>query len=114
VWFLRELARLILRIALATAVALALAALLSAVSVNGFDASARILCITFGCILLALAGVGRGSNVERYVDRNVTKVAWGTIPGFDALRTRPEDPRLAPGIVFFLSGLALIAVGVTI
>ena len=35
-------------------------------------------------MLLALAGVGSGSNLERYMDRNVTKVAWGSIPGFDA------------------------------
>jgi hypothetical protein len=48
------------------------------------------------------------------MDQGVTKAAWGTIPGFDALRPRPEDPKLAPGAVFFSSGLVLIVLGVAV
>jgi hypothetical protein len=113
-WLVRELVRLLVRIAVAAAVALALAAILGAVSSRGFFADARILCVVIGCMLLAMAGVGRGSNIERYADRSVTKVAWGQIPGFDALKTRPEDPTLAPGAVFFCSGLVLIAIGLAL
>jgi hypothetical protein len=113
-WLVRELVRLIVRIAVGAAVALALAAILAIVSSRGFLADARILCIVIGCMLLAMAGVGRGSNVERYMDRNVTKVAWGEIPGFDALKPRPEDPTLAPGAVFFCSGIAVIAIGIAL
>lgn len=113
-WLARELVRLILRIALAAGIALAAAALLAAVGVNGFVPTARILCIVFGCMLLAMAGVGRGSNVERFMDQGVLQAAWGTIPGFDAMRPRPEDPTLAPGAIFFCSGLAVIAVGIFI
>lgn len=113
-WLLRELVRLVLRIALAIVIALAVALVLALVSANSFTSSARILTIVFGCMLLAMAGVGRGSNVERFMDQGVMQAAWGTIPGFDALRPRPEDPRLAPGAVFFCSGLALIVLGVAV
>jgi hypothetical protein len=114
VWVVRELVRLVVRIAVCVVVALALAGLLAAVSAQGFAFDARILCIVIGCMLLAMAGVGSGSNVERYMDRNVTKVAWGTIPGFDAAKRNPEDPTLSPGAAFFCSGVVVIVVGVLI
>ena len=53
----------------AIVVALTLAGLLAAVSAQGFTFAARILCIVIGCMLLAMAGVGSGSNLERYMDR---------------------------------------------
>ena len=111
-WVVRELVRLVMRIVVITAVTLGIAALLALVSVGSFDTSARILCIVVGCMLLAMAGVGRGSNVERYMDTSVQQAAWGNIPGFDAVRPRPEDPTLAPGAAFFCSGLALIVIGI--
>ena len=113
-WVVRELVRLFVRIAACVVVALALAALLAAVSAQGFAFDARILCIVIGCMLLAMAGVGSGSNLERYMDANVTKVSWGVIPGFDASKRNPEDPTLAPGAAFFCSGLAVILVGILI
>ncbi len=114
-WILRELVRLLVRVVLAAAIALALAGILAVVGVNGFVPTARILCIVFGCMLLAMAGVGRGSNVERYADQNVTKVIWGTIPGFDSFTPRrPNVPTLAPGPVFSFAGVAVIAVGIFI
>jgi hypothetical protein len=66
-------------------------------------------------MLLAMGAIGRGSNVERYADANVTKIAWGTIPGFDAFaRRRPSEPTLAPGAVLFCSGLAVLAIGLAL
>ena len=59
-----------------------------------------------------MAGVGRGSNVERYMDANVTKVAWGSIPGFDGMKRNPTDPTITPGAAFFLSGLVVVAIGI--
>jgi hypothetical protein len=111
-WLVRELARLVLRIAVAVAVTALLAVVLAAVGATPFMTAGRILCIVFGCMLLAMAGVGSGSNVDRYMSQSVVKVAWGTIPGFDAMRRNPEDPTLSPGAVFFCSGLAVIALGV--
>jgi hypothetical protein len=113
-WIVRELVRLVMRIVVITAVTLAVAALLALVSAGSFDTNARILCIVVGCMLLAMAGVGRGSNVERFMDTSVQQVAWGNIPGFDAVRPRPEDPTLAPGAAFFCSGLALIVIGIAL
>jgi hypothetical protein len=112
VWFVREMVRLVVRIVIATLIAFVLAGALSAVSVHSFQTSARVLCIVFGCILLAMAGVGSGSNLERYMDRNVTKVAWGSIPGFDSNKRNSEDPTLSPGAVFIGSGIALLAIGI--
>jgi uncharacterized membrane protein len=114
VWLVRELLRLVVRIAVVAVAALATAGILAAIGSGGFHTDARILCIVLGCMLLAMAGVGRGSNVERYMDQNVTKVAWGHIPGFDAMKRNPEDPTLAPGAAFFCSGLIVIVLGVLI
>lgn len=113
-WVVRELLRLVVRIAVCVAIALGIAAILAAVSSQGFTFDARILCIVIGCMLLAMAGVGSGSNLERYMDTSVTKVAWGVIPGFDASKRNPEDPTLAPGAAFFCSGLAVIVLGILI
>jgi len=112
VWVARELARLLVRIVVCTAVALGIAAILAAISSQGFHSDARVLCIVIGCMLLAMAGIGRGSNVERYMDTNVTKVAWGVIPGFDGFKRNPEDPTLAPSAAFLCSGIAVIAIGI--
>ena len=111
-WVFRELVRLAIRIVLVAAVALALAAVLALLSAGGFHKDARILCVVFGCFLLAMGGVGSGSNLERFMDTGVQQAAWGNIPGFDAVRARPEDPRIAPGPALFASGLVLIALGV--
>ena len=61
-----------------------------------------------------MAGVGSGSNVERFMDTSVQQVAWGNIPGFDAVRRHPEDPSLTPGAVFFCSGLVLLVLGIAV
>ncbi|HEY6962477.1 MAG TPA: hypothetical protein VI408_11360 [Gaiellaceae bacterium] len=111
-WLVRELVRLVVRIVVIAAVAFLIALVLAVATSGSFDKDARIMCIAIGCILLAMAGVGSGSNVERFMDQNVTFVAWGSIPGFDAMRPRGEDPRLAPGAALFVSGLVVVALGV--
>lgn len=113
-WLVRALARLGVQIVVISAVTILLALALAAVSAGSFHADARVLGIVFGCMLVAMAGVGRGSNVERFADRGVMQAAWGTIPGFDALKSHPEEPRLSPGAALFVSGIVLIALGVTI
>ncbi len=113
-WVFRELARLLVRVAVITAVTLALAGVLALVSAGSFLHDARVLCIVFGCMLFAMGGIGRGSNVERFADRGVMQAAWGTIPGFDALQSHPEEPHLAPGPALVLSGVALLAIGIAV
>ena len=110
-WVVRELVRLVVRIVVAAAVAAALAGILALVSAGGIGSVHGTI---IGCGLLAMAGVGSGSNIERYMDTSVQQAAWGNIPGFDAVRPHPEDPSLAPGPAFFCSGLVLIVIGIVV
>jgi hypothetical protein len=114
-WVARELARLVLRIVAIAGAALVLALVLAAVGAGGFQKDARVFALLFGCVLLGMAAIGgRGSNIERYADQSVMQAARGRIPGFDAINPHPQDPRLAPAPAFFLSGVVLIALGVTV
>jgi hypothetical protein len=113
VWIVRELARLGLRVVVISAVVLVIGAGLALLGAGSFDANARVLGITLGCLLMAMGAVGRGSNIERFSDQGVMQAAWGTIPGFDALQSHPEEPHLSPGAALFLSGLVVVALGVT-
>jgi hypothetical protein len=114
VWVVRELARLLIRIAVIVGAALVVAVVLAALGAGSFHGDVRVLDIVLGCVLMAMGAVGRGSNVERFSDQGVMQAAWGKIPGFDALQSHPEEPHLAPGAALFLSGLVLVALGVTV
>jgi hypothetical protein len=113
-WVVRELVRLVVRTVVIAAVAILIGGVLAIVSAGDFYSDTRILLIVLGCMLLAMAGVGRGSNVERFMDTGVQQAAWGNIPGFDAIRARPEDPSLSPGAAFFFSGLVVVVVGILV
>ena len=107
-WLLRELVRLVEKIILGFLIALALAALWATVSEHSFSHDLYITTLVMGCVLLLMGAVGRGSNFDRGMDFGVTQAAWGRIPGFSSLERRGEDPTLNPGIVFVLTGLALL------
>jgi xanthine/uracil permease len=113
-WLVRALARLVVQIVVISAVTVLLALLLATVSAGSFHSDGRVLGLVFGCMLLAMGGVGRGSNIERFSDQGVMQQVWGTIPGFDALQSHPDEPRLNPGIALFLSGLVLVALALTV
>ena len=106
--------RLIERVAIAFAVALALAVLWAAVSDQGLTHSLRATCLALGCLALLMGGIGSGSNFERGMDYSITQEFWGKIPGLSTLERKGEDPTLAPGIVFFLTGVALLAFGLLV
>jgi hypothetical protein len=108
-WLVRELVRLAEKIVFGFLVALALAAIWAAVSEHSFAHDLYVTTLTIGCALLLMGAVGRGSNFDRSMDFGVTQAAWGRIPGFSSLERRGEDPTLNPGIVFVLTGLALLA-----
>ena len=108
-WLVRELLRLIEKIVLGFLIALALAALWAAVSEHAFSHDLYITTLTLGCALLVMGAIGRGSNFDRGMDASVTQAAWGRIPGVSSLNRRGEDPTLNPGIIFALTGLALLA-----
>ena len=108
-WLVRELFRLAEKIVLGFVVALLLAVLWAAVSEHSFSHDLYVTTLTLGCALLLMGAVGRGSNFDRGMDASVTQAVWGRIPGMSTLNRRGEDPTLNPGIVFVLSGLALLA-----
>ncbi len=108
-WLIRELVRLVERIVLGFLIALGLAALWAVVSEHSFPHDLHITTLVIGSFLLVMGAVGRGSNFERSMDFGVTQSAWGRVPGFSSLERRGEDPTLNPGIVFALTGLALLA-----
>jgi hypothetical protein len=111
VWIVRELLRLLEKIAIAFVAAFALAALWAAVSKHAFWFDFRNTCWLVGAFLLLMAGVGRGSNFERMMDSSITQAAWGRVPGVDPLALHPEDPTLTPGAVFVGAAIVLFVVG---
>ena len=108
-WVVRELVRLVEKIVVAFVIALALAVLWATVSQHSFSHDLYVTTLTLGCALLLMGAIGRGSNFDRSMDAGVTQAAWGRIPGMSTLNRHPEDPTLNPGVVFVLSGLALLA-----
>ena len=110
-WIARELVHLVVRVAIAFVIAVAIAALWAAVSEHSFRHDLRVTTITLGLVLIGMAAIGRGSNFERAMDFGVTEAYWGRVPGMSSTRRTGEDPTLSAGAVFFLSGAALLALG---
>ena len=110
-WLLRELIRLLERIAIAFIVALVIAEL-RALAVGGDTWHGfKVSCLILGALLFLMGAVGRNNNFERRMDYGITEAAWGRIPGVSSLQRNPEDPSLTPGAVLGGAGLALLAVG---
>ena len=108
-WIVRELVRLLARVAIAFLVALVVATLWAAVSEHGFAQDLRTTCLILGCVALLMGAIGRGLNFERRMDYGVTETFWGRMPGMSSLERRGEDPTLAPGVVFVVTGVLLLA-----
>jgi uncharacterized membrane protein len=110
-WLVRELIRLLERIALAFIIALVIAEVralaLGGDTWHGF----KVSCLIMGAVLVLMAAIGRNNNFERRLDYGITEAAWGRIPGVSTLKRNPEDPSLTPGAVLGAAGLALLAVG---
>ena len=110
-WIGRELLRLVARVAVALALALAFAAVWAAVGPDSFETNLRRTCLAVGSIALLVGAIGRGSNFERAMDAGVAHNFWGRVPGMSTLRSSGEDRSLTPGATFFLTGVALFALG---
>jgi uncharacterized membrane protein len=108
-WLIRELIRLLERIALAFIIALVIAEVralaLGGDTWHGF----KVSCLIMGAVLVLMAAIGRNNNFERRLDYGITEAAWGRIPGVSTLKRNPEDPSLTPGAVLGAAGLALFA-----
>jgi hypothetical protein len=81
------------------------------VSVHGFEHDLRNTCLIVGGLALGMGAIGRGSNFDRAMDFGVTRTYWGRVPGMSTLQRAGEDRTLTAGAVFFLTGLALLALG---
>jgi len=111
-WVLRELVRLLERIAIAVVIALLLALIQVPFRNNGgFVAGFQLSCIIVGAFLLLMAGAGGDSNFARHLDYGVTAAALGRIPGVSTLQRTGEDPHLSASAVFVSSGVVLLVIG---
>lgn len=109
-WILRQLANLVLRVAVAGLIVLVLSELVAVI--RGGDAfhTFQIMCYLFGGLLLLLGAAGNGSAASR-------RVNWGQItPGrggvmFRGFRPRPDEPQMTATAVFVATGILLIVLG---
>ena len=105
-WFLRELSRLLFRIAVAVAIACVIAGARALVSGGGFLHAWKITDLLLGCFLLLLAAGSRSSGAAR-------RLNWTVItPRLPQPIARAEGPQLTAAAVFAGSGLVVIALGV--
>ena len=109
-WIVRELIRLVEKIAIGFAVALVIALVWATISKHSFRTDFRNTCLLVGALTVLMGAMGRGSPFERRMDYGITEQAWGRIPGVSSLKFNPEDPTLTAGAVFIGSGAALLAV----
>jgi hypothetical protein len=110
-WLLRELLRLVEKVVTGILIALAVAAVWAAVSKYSFTHNLHLTTLILGAFLIVMGAIGSGSNLDRGMDFGVTQAAWGRIPGVSTTTRTGEDPTMRPGIVLFLTGLALLAFG---
>ncbi len=108
-WVVRELSRLVFRVAVAVAIATTIAAVKAAASGGGMLYTWRITLFALGCLMLLLAAAGRGAANRRLnagVDHGPT-----FIMRFPGAARRPEDPTLSESAVFVGAGAVLLVLG---
>ena len=114
-WLVRAFAQLVLVTAIVFAIAGAAAGLLAIVSAGEFVDGLRIMTLLIGALLVMMGAAGGGGALSRAADAEARQAALGRLPGIPSwAETRPEEPMISSGIVFAVSGFALIAVGLLI
>ena len=108
-WIVRELLRLLEKIAVAFVVALMIAIVWATLGKHSFTVELRNTCLLVGALTMLMGAMGRNSSFERRMDYGITEHAWGRIPGVSTLKLNPEDPTLTAGAVFAGAGAALLA-----
>ena len=108
-WIVRELIRLVEKIAIGFLVAVLIALGWAALSKHSFVTDFRNTCLLVGALTMLMGAMGRNTPFERRMDYGITEQAWGRIPGVSTLKFNPEDPTLTAGAVFFGAGATLLA-----
>ena len=107
-WIVRELSRLLVRIAVAVLIASLIAEIRALASGGDFFHTWKITLLLLGCVMLLLAaGSGRTTAAAR-------RVNWAVItPGLpQPIFARVEGPQLTAPAVFVGSAFALFALGI--
>jgi hypothetical protein len=111
VWALRELTRLLEKIALAVLIAIVIAELRTLVSGGDRLHTFQISLIVVGALLMMMAAVGPGTNYERRV--GVMGRYWGSRTGVHD-SGEPTGPVLTTNAVLLVSGAVVILLGLLI
>jgi hypothetical protein len=110
-WILRELSRLLVRIAVAVVIASAIAGVKAAASGGGMLHTWRITLIVLGCLMLLLAvGGNRQTGANRRVHARIDHAA-NFILRMPRVPVTAGGPTLTANAVFVGSALALFALG---
>jgi type III secretory pathway component EscS len=109
VWVVRELLRLLSRIAVAVLIAIVIAEVRT-LSAGGDTMHAfQISLLVIGATLIALAAMSPGSAYSRRLDYVAHR--WNRAFGADSVGVRIEGPELTPAAVFVGSGLVVLVLG---
>ncbi|HST18618.1 MAG TPA: hypothetical protein VLK36_13175 [Gaiellaceae bacterium] len=107
-WALRELTRLLEKIALAVLIAIVIAELRTLVAGGDRVHTFQVSLIIVGAVLMMMAAVGPGTNYER--DLSVMGRYWGSRSGVKDTG-EPRGPVLTANAVLLLSGAVAIVLG---
>jgi hypothetical protein len=108
-WVVRELCRLLVRVAVAVGIATLIAEVHALVYGGDYLHTWRITMLALGCLMILLGGAGGSTTMSRRV------VNWGEItPGrggtiMDGFFADVEGPQLTASAVFVASAFALFA-----
>jgi hypothetical protein len=110
-WVVRELARLLEKIALAVLIAVVIAELRTLVAGGDRMHTFQISLIVVGAVLMMMAAMGPGTSYER--DLTVIGRYWASRAGVRDTG-EPSGPMLTANAVFLLSGAVVIALGLLV
>ena len=110
-WMVRELLRLVTRIAIAVLIAIVIAEARALISGGDTLHTFRIVCILFGCLYLLLAA-GPGQSLG---GRRMNDTSWWITQsmGYGKVAMAP-GPKMTATAVFAGSGIVLLVLGVAI
>jgi hypothetical protein len=110
-WFFRELARLLMKIAVIVVVAIVIAELRAVISGGDALHTFKIVSLALGALLLLLGAMGNGGPASRRVNYGIVTPGRGGRMSH-AVAPRPGDPTLNASVVFIASGLVMLALGI--